>query len=164
MDSLRIIGGSLCVAMAATAIFAMLVPQSKLDRVVRFAVNLFFLCALVSPFIGGKLSLSADISALLVPAKPSPQQLEQEVDRQFSELAAHNLENSLTRLLELEGIAVQKVDITINKSNTSNIHISKLAVTADCTDPTTQRKINDLVSREVGLLPEIVNTEEGEFY
>lgn len=155
MEGIKIIGTSICITLVATTIFSMLVPNSKLDKVLRFAISLFFLTSLISPFTTAKLDFSIDLSD--IESERGQYQLQAEVDKQFSALAQKNLENSLGRILQTNGINVEKVVVLINKSDIDNISITKLTVYTDGGD---NQKINEIIKKEVGIMPKIIDVKE----
>lgn len=154
MEAIRNIGISICISMVVTSIFSMLVPDTKMDKVLKFAISLFFLTSIISPFMTNKITFTMDFSE--VAKVEAHSNLIDTSNKQFSELAATNLERSITKILISEGIAVQKIVVTINKSGTADISISKLIIYLDGTNDDRLGDIENIVKREVGITPTII--------
>lgn len=159
MEAIRNIGISICISMVVTSIFSMLVPDTKMDKVLKFAISLFFLTSIISPFMTNKINFTMDFSE--VSKVQSRSNLIDTSNKQFSELAAVNLERSLTKILSSEGVVVQKIVVTINKSETGDISISKLMVYLDETNENRRGDIENIVKREVGITPTITIKSKG---
>lgn len=159
MEAIRNIGISICISMVVTSIFSMLVPDTKMDKVLKFAISLFFLTSIISPFMTNKINFTMDFSE--VSKVQARSNLIDTSNKQFSELAAVNLERSLTKILSSEGVVVQKIVVTINKSETGDISISKLMVYLDETNENRRGDIENIVKREVGITPTITIKSKG---
>ena len=44
---------NICITLAATAVFSMLVPNGSMEKVLKFTISLFFVCCLLTPFLVG---------------------------------------------------------------------------------------------------------------
>lgn len=150
MEAIKTIGASICLTIVATSIFSMLMPNTKLDKILKFAISLFFLASLVSPFANASFDFHIDLDAIA--PQQTTNQVKTAMDNSFSELAAMNLEAGISRMLKQNGIAVKKTQVIINKSELDNITISKLIVHVDenATADSMTPKIQELIKREVG--------------
>ncbi len=153
MEGIRMIGMSLCVTAAVTALFSMLVPDNRMEKVLRFAVSLFFLTSLVSPFLSGGLDFHMDLS---VPdSAQSDPGLAQSVESQFTGLAEKKVASAVEKALAQEGIPVKKVQVSININEDGGISITKMCITVNGEEHPDTGKIAETVKREVGFTPEI---------
>ena len=153
MDGIVTIGTSICITLVATSIFSMLLPNSQLDKVIKFAISLFFLTSIISPFASTKLNFHLDMDDIDLDMNRTD--LQQEVNSQFSTIAGKNLESSIEKMLIYDGIKVEKVSVMINKTDSNDIYISKILIyiNENIDDST---KINRLIEKEVGITPTII--------
>lgn len=154
MEAIKTIGMSICITIIVTSIFSMLLPNTKLDKVIKFAISLFFLTGIVSPFFSSDLNFNFKVEDII--PEQSTTQLNQTMHNQFLSVAQTNLENAVQRMLKNDGINAIKVEVLINKLDKDNISISKLMVYIENETKTSSKRIEDLVKKEVGLSPTIV--------
>lgn len=153
MDTIRTLGMSLCLTVVITALFSMLIPDTKLDKVLKFAISLFFLTSLVSPFLSGNLDFHIAVDASADP--PSNTQLEESMAEQFSGLAAQRISAAVEGVLETAGIFAQNVRVETTISEDGSISISELTVTISPADVDWKMEIIDILRRETGITPVI---------
>lgn len=154
MDGIRTIGMSICITLIVTSIFSTLIPETKLDKVLKFAISLFFLTSIISPFFTEKISFNVDFEDIVL--EQNALQMEQAVEQQFFSLAQKNIASTVERYLKNEEISVRKVEVFVNKTSDNNISISKLMVYIDENQENQMNKITSLVQREVGVTPNII--------
>ena len=154
MEGIRLIGVSICITMVVTSIFSMLTPDSKLDKMLKFSISLFFLTSLISPFVNNKLDFHIDISDIT--QTQQDKQLSQGVASQFITIAIENLEHSVENLLIRKKINPKKVEVLINISEDDSISISKLMVYIEQSDELRIQEIEKIVAEEVGFAPQVV--------
>lgn len=154
METIKAIGFSICITIVVTSIFSMLLPNTKLDKVIKFAISLFFLTGIISPFFSSDLKFHVDIEDVI--SNQNITKLDQTFETQFISAAQTNLESSIQRMLKKDGANVIKVEILINKMGEDNISISKLMVYIDKDSNNSSKKIEEIVKKEVGITPTII--------
>lgn len=158
MESLKFIGMSICITTVITSIFTMLLPDGKLDNVIKFAITLFFLTSIITPFLDTDLQL--DIKSLSNELRTQTNiTLEQELTNTFIDLAKTNIEQELKTLLAQNSITSKKVLIDINISQDNSIYIEKVKIYIDLNsydNDETGTKITSIINNEVGIIPEII--------
>ncbi|WMJ23025.1 stage III sporulation protein AF [Paludicola sp. MB14-C6] len=161
MEGIRTIGMSMCITLVVTSIFSMLIPDSKLDKVLKFAISLFFLTSIISPFFTSKIDFGVDFNNMVM--EQTNTKMDKAVEEQFFSLAQKNIASTLERYLKNEEISVRKIEVFVNKTADNNISISKLMVYIDASQENKVSKIESLVKREVGVTPSIVklNSNQG---
>ena len=108
MEGIRMIGMSICVTAAATSLFSMLIPDAKLERVLKFAISLFFLISLAAPFASWK-GDGLGFSLEGLPDSSWRQAgLESAVQSQFAGLAERRLSALMEEALLREGSGRKK--------------------------------------------------------
>lgn len=159
LDGIRTIGMSICITLVVTSLFSMLIPNTKLEKVLKFAISLFFLTGLISPFFSSDLNFHIDMEDL-APQTNSQSQLKTSAESQFASLAAKNLESSIDRMLKTEGIKTEKIKVLINKNDDDNISINKLMVYIDNENINKATRIESIIKKEVGIVPSIININD----
>ncbi|MEG2429344.1 MAG: stage III sporulation protein AF [Oscillospiraceae bacterium] len=148
MEVIKNIGINICITLVITAIFTMLVPNNKLDKILKFSISLFFLASLISPFFNSKLDFHINIDDIIT---SSPQKnISQKADEQFYQIATKNLEMSIEKLLNQKGIPIKKIKIFINNSDNNSIFINKVIVTLDKANEKYISQIKEIIEKEVG--------------
>ena len=153
IETIRMLGLSLCVTAVITAIFTMLMPDAKLEKTVKFAISLFFLTGLAAPFAAGELDPIFDFSPIQAESQASP--LEKQAQEQFLSLAERNLEASLEQLLRAEGVRPQKVDVSIHITEDQRVSIKQVRVTLPASEEGNRQKAADLLRKETGTEAEV---------
>ena len=151
METIRTIGVSICVTAAVTAIFSMLAPDSKFDKVLKFAISLFFLTGLISPFVSGGLDFHVVME--LGETQVAQQELSESVQSQFGALAEKKLAASLEKMLAAEGISVRKVTVTIHIDDVGSVSISRLEIIL--AEGQSESGAAAAIRRETGITPEV---------
>lgn len=154
MEGIRFIGLSICITTVVTSIFSMLAPDSKLDKVLKFAISLFFLTSIISPFVNNKLDFRIELSDIT--QRVQTRELSQNVQSQFLSIAKGNLENTIENTLLRENISPKKVEVLINISEDNSISINKLMVYIEKNDEQKKQTIEKLVKDSVGYAPQII--------
>ncbi|MEG0693225.1 MAG: stage III sporulation protein AF [Oscillospiraceae bacterium] len=154
MEGIRLIGISICITMVVTSIFSMLTPDSKLDKVLKFSISLFFLTSLISPFVNNKLDFRIDISDIT--QTNQTRELSQSVENQFLSIAMSNIEHTVENLLKRENISPKKVEVLININEDNSISINKLMVYIDKSDEKKKQAVEKIVKDGAGFAPQVV--------
>lgn len=126
METIRAIGMSVCITAVVTGIFSMLVPDARLEKVLKFAISLFFLTGLVTPFASGGLEFHVDLEELTAPA--ARQELNDAVGAQFLPLAEQQLAAGVENVLAAKGIPVKKVTVSIHIDGTERVSINRIEI------------------------------------
>lgn len=153
------IGVSVCVTAVVTAIFSMLLPDSRFDRVLKFAVSLFFLTGLISPFVTGQLEFRVEPEALELP--DTQQNLSGQVEQQFAALAARQLEAGIDFQLRTQGIEAEKVTVSIHIASGESVSISRIQIQLGPGDSGREAKVQEIVRSQTGQEAEITIRASG---
>lgn len=154
MEGIRLIGYTICITIVVTAIFSMLVPNTKLDKVLKFAISLFFLTSIVSPFVNNKLDFTIDMSDTINTSKT--EDLSESIQNQFLSVSKKNIESSLVKILAKKNISVKKIDVLININDDNSISINRLMVYIDKGNEKFKSNIEKILKEEAGYVPQVV--------
>lgn len=157
MESIRFIGISICITTVITSIFTMLLPNGKLDNVIKFAITLFFLTSILSPFLNTDLQLDIKTftNEIITPTNKS---MEVEITQAFIDIAKLHIEEDINSILHSNNINPKKIEIGINILDDTSIYIEKVKIFIDFIDDDTTYKIYDVITTEIGISPEIIAT------
>lgn len=156
MESLQLIGISICITTIVTSIFSMLTPDNKMDKVLKFAISLFFLTGIISPFANNKLNFRIDIEDII--DVPTSQEMSFSMESQFLTMAERNLEAEAEKILAKNEIFPKKIEVFININDDNSISINKMVVYIKQDLSETGEKIKSLIKEEMGIAAELVLT------
>lgn len=160
MDSIRNIAASLCIALVITCIFTMLLPGKGWNQFARFAVRLFFLLCLVTPFLGGGGKLDFDADQYFSGQEERQKDLAQLTQRQLQESFEENLRRAAWEILTRNGIAPEKIQVETYISPDQHIDIISLNVTLKGEAQLLSWKISSLLEEAFGLQPQLEFQDE----
>lgn len=133
----------------------MLLPDGKLDNVIKFAITLFFLTSIVTPFIDSDLNL--DFKSLTQEISlETNKTLEKELSNTFIQIAKSYIEEDINDNLIKNNIPIKKVSISINILSDSSIYIEKVKIYITSKEEDNTEKINEIVLNEINIIPEII--------
>lgn len=126
MDTIKMLATTVCITAVITAIFSMLMPEGKLEKVVMFAVSVFFLIGIVTPFTSKEFRIQ--LKEIKVDKLEISTKIENSVNKQFLNIAKANLESKLEAYLIENNIKPQKIDIIVNISKDESISIKGIEI------------------------------------
>lgn len=153
MEGIKLIGISICITAVVTSIFSMLVPNGKIDKTLNFAISIFFLTSLVSPFFNSKLNFHVDLTAS--DQEYAAKNIESEMNKQFLSIAERQLESSLEKSLKEKNIFADKIDLSININADNSISINKVNVWLE-KESENIMEIYELIEEATGIAPQIL--------
>ena len=140
---------TVCVTMIGGALFSMLVPNNSMQRVVKFTLNLFFISALLSPFITEFPDLDLSFTEQTLAASDELYNLMEEETVNHAE---RTLEEGLTVVFEQNGYKIEDIAININIEEET----TEIIVVIPQEEQGQIPQIEQLVKNETGILPRIV--------
>ena len=158
MDMVRDYALSLCMTLIATGIFSMLIPGKSMEKVLKFALSLFFLSCLVLPVLQGEVRFSFTDSDLS--DTQYPEELEQKSNEAFLKLTETNLSHEIELLLEVKGIKTEKIEVSIHIDEKNNIDISKCDIYLSGGQNIVAGDLAFYLQKETGVKPNLI-VEEG---
>lgn len=140
---------SICGAMVGGGIFSLLIPNGNMKRVMAFTINLFFVCALVSPIItkAPKIDIPSYISSVT-----ENKDLKNLVKYQSVDLATYNLKVGIQNVIKQNGYKIENLDIEINTESQE----TKITVALNEESRQNERAISSLIQSETGITPKVV--------
>lgn len=126
MNSVRIWSASICMAALAASILQSLVPNGSMERMVKFIIGAFVICALIQP-------LSRVIPEVKVNLSESKKQsvnsqLAGTVEKQYSDAAEESIKNLVAAELNKLDIKCKNVTVIMDTNESGSISINKVVV------------------------------------
>lgn len=151
---------SLCMTLIGTGIFSMLIPGKSMEKVLKFALSLFFLSCLVLPVLEGEVSFSFSDSGLSNLDTENQKNLEAQSEEVFLNLAEDNIAHEIELLLEVKGVQAEEIEVSIHIDEENNIDINKCDIYLNGDQDVTAGDLSFYLQKETGIKPNII-VEEG---
>lgn len=158
MNAVREWSAAICLAALVATLLQSLVPNGSMERMVRFVIGAFMICALIVPItkiapqIGTKLQTDA-------PGRANSQ-FEGTVDKQISEAAQESIKNLVFTELNNIGVKCKNVRVFMDTNEDGSISINKVVVilakgyNSDC------EKASAHLKKVLGLKMEVIADEK----
>lgn len=154
METVRLIGMTICITAVCSAIFSMLVPNSKLADVVKFAISIFFILGVISPFVGK--SLSFDFSGdIKMQSEKTVTSINNSVNKNLKGAIENRISAECERVLKAKGYAVKKVAVTVNITEKDGISINRITVYTDQNGLKNKGDISSVINEKMGIGAEV---------
>ena len=145
------VGVSACVALVVTGILSVLIPGRAMEKTVRMAVGLFFLCSIVFPVAQGDWKGLLDWEAPEMEEEPAG--LSQTVDERIVALTEQNLEEQVSLLLQQQGIETRRVDVGVHIGEDNSITITEIRIILPGSGILNAPAAEALVEEQLGIRP-----------
>ena len=155
MDSIRSAAVSLCIALVATGIFSMLLPNGGWNRFAKFGVQLFLLLSLVSPFFSGDINWTMETGELLEEAGSARTEMSALAEEQLLENFSENLEQSAREILENAGFSPLEIEARVHIADEQRIDISELNITLPEEEKSRGDQASQLIAEAFGTEPQL---------
>ncbi len=153
MEMIKTIAINICIVMIITGIFSVLVPSKNFEKILSFAISLFFVCSIAIPLIRGELKF--DFTPQNEYLSSFENDLDMSMDDSVKSLAQNNLTSVIDELLRQNDIIAKKIDVSINITEDDSININNVKIHISENDEIFELKIKEIILREVGITPEI---------
>lgn len=145
----------ICFAALACTIIEMISPAGKMEKMVRFVMGAFMICAMLQPIINiTKLRFDFNINSR---KKCEIHGYKKQLEDQTVSIAAENLKSLIINELDIIKIKPRKIQIFMDRNNTSSISISKIIIKLDKKNLDRQEEVKDLLNKKFNLQVEIIN-------
>jgi hypothetical protein len=150
MDSVRAYAAAVCVASAAAAIARGLVPTERFEKVMKFLLALFVLCAVIKPIK----DLGRALPSLSLPDSSYSSEAE------YSEKTEAQLSNEIIKRLEQglknQGTPASKITLRAKFADKGVIMLEGFSITIDTSLKNREAEISKKAEEMVGFSPEIL--------
>ena len=146
----------ICLAAIVAAVVQSMVPNGSMERMAKFVIGAFVLCAMILPITKLMPSLKLQLDRNTQAAKPNTQ-LESTVNRQYSSAVQQSVTNLVAAELSRMGIKCKNVEVVINTNQNGSISITKVIVTLDDKNAADRQKAAEALEKALGLKMEVVS-------
>ncbi len=146
---------AICFAALACVMLEFLSPSGKMEKMVRFVLSAFMLCALFKPMLDiSKIKFEFDIS------KKNDYKvsgIKKGLENQAMSIAASNIEKLVENEMEKIKITPKKIQVIMDTSDVNSISINRLIIKIDKKNLDRQEEVKQLVYKELGLVVEVTS-------
>ena len=155
MNGLGAVAASVCCASLICALVSNFVSDSSVKRVLNLVLGAFMVCSLIFPVKSAVQGIREEISESSQSAIQSATVDEAQYNRQIVAETRKNLENTLTALLNQNGIYPESVEVILSVKHDNSIIISRIGIYIDKSCTQTD-KILELTAQNFGITPNII--------
>lgn len=144
-----------CLAALTGALVELLTPSGKMEKMVRFVLGAFMICAILTPLTGTAAKITFDLSGNPASIQQDPAVFQKKLDAQIGEAASQNVRDLAVEYLEQEGIRTQKIEVLMDTSGKDSISINKLIVHLGTEQSIGKSKAKQVLEEKLGLPVEV---------
>lgn len=148
----------ICIAAVVCVLFELLSPKGSLEKVMRFVLGLFMLCAIIIPLTQGAFNIHFNFSPQESFEEKS--NFEKRTEEQIMELGKDSVSSLTSDCLNKMNVEAKKIEISMDTEQDNSISIVMVTVTIDQKDKDQKIKIRDTLKKELGLNVQVI-TEGG---
>lgn len=158
MDNISQWATVICIAAVVCVLFELLSPKGSMEKMLRFVLGLFMLCAIILPITQGAFTFHFDFS----PQESFEQKsdFEQQTEEQIKELGKESVSTLTQQCMNKMNVEAKKIEISMDTKQDNSISIVMVTVTIDPKDKDQKIKIRDTLKKELGLEVQVI-TEGG---
>jgi Stage III sporulation protein AF (Spore_III_AF). len=142
MDSIVSWATAICAALVGGGALSLISPSGNLKKSVSFAISLFFLCAIITPFITLDFSESLDFSV------SQSDEVRSDTTIRLARAAA---ERGVKEILKSKDIIPQKIDTGIHINDDKSISITYIEITFDKDKSIYESEISGMIEEYFGI-------------
>ncbi|WP_411676761.1 stage III sporulation protein AF [Caproicibacter sp.] len=158
MNGVREWATVICLAALSAAMLQSLVPNGSMERMARFVIGAFIICALVAPISKAVPQIRAGLETENHPAKEN-ERLNSTVDRQFEDAAQQSITGLVHSELKRMGINCKNVQVIMDTDENGSISINKVVVTVDGEAASGRAGVSSALEKTLGIKTEVVSNE-----
>jgi len=152
MNELRTYAAAVCVASAAAAIARGLIPSAKFDKVMKFLLALFVLCAVIKPLK----DIGRAWDSISLPKAAAEYIADTEGSEQVEARLSAEISRRLKQALENQGTPAQKITLRAKFADKGVIMLEGFSITIDTSLKSREADIRKKAEEMVGFAPEIL--------
>lgn len=145
----------ICLAALAAAMLQSLVPNGSMERMAKFVIGAFVICALISPLTKVIPQLNLNLKADRQPSGNT--KLESTMDNQIQSAAEQSITNLVTAQLNSMHIKCKNVTVNMDTNENGSISISKVIVVLQKENAADCQKASASLEKSLGLKMEVVS-------
>ena len=160
MDALKEWAVCLCIATLVGAIVHMLSPSGSMEKILRIVISIFFICAVVSPFLEGKgikIKLEDSLSGK---EDSSLSDIKGNINKQITSQSKKQIENLIRQQMKKQGINEGQIFINMDIDDKGSILIKKIEVVIPDNAASKKSALTDSIKKELGIDVTVLSESE----
>ena len=145
-----------CLAAIVGAMIELITPIGRMEKMVRFVLGAFMICAMIAPFTSTAIKITFDLPTENSIRQEDTSSFQQGLDQQILTVAADNIRALAVEELGKEQIVPQKIEVNMDTSDKESISIINVVVYLEEDQKETQRKARQVLEDGLGLPVEII--------
>ncbi len=158
MNAIREWSAGICLAALTAALAQGLVPGGPMERMEKFVVGAFLVCALIAPVTKLVPSFQQAVGNAESDAAPSSR-MEETVDGQIRSAAEKSISNLVGAELARKNIKCKNVRVEMDTNEDGRISITKVTVTLIPGDSSRVREAQEILTERLGVRTEVVSDD-----
>ncbi|MVB12989.1 Stage III sporulation protein AF [Caprobacter fermentans] len=158
MNGVREWATVICLAALSAAMLQSLVPNGSMERMAKFVIGAFIICALAAPISKAVPQIRAGLATESHPAKEN-ERLKSTVDRQYEDAAQQSITGLVHSELKRMGINCKNVQVIMDTDENGSISINKVIVTVDGEAASGRAGVSSALEKTLGIKTEVVSNE-----
>ena len=147
MDVIKQWALGITVSAIVGAVILVLSPQGGTEKIVRTAVSLFLMCAILTPFMSG-----IDVDSILDGVELNTQQADtSEISETLAEQTKAAINEKIDEILSENGIKADSVNIDISIDEENNMTVNSVAITAKSEYSDKFSAVQDEIKSQLGI-------------
>lgn len=148
----------ICLAALSAAMLQSLVPNGSMERMAKFVIGAFIICALIVPASKAAPQIRAGLETENRSAKEN-QNLNSTVERQYKDAARESITGLVQSELKQMGINCKNVQVIMDTDENGSISITKVVVTIDGKTASGRAGVSSALEKTLGIQTEVVSDE-----
>jgi hypothetical protein len=148
----------ICLAALSAAMLQSLVPNGSMERMAKFVIGAFIICALIAPISKAAPQVRAGLKTENRPVKEN-QNLNSTVNRQFKDAAKQSITGLIHSECKRMGINCKNVQVIMDTDENGSISINKVIVTIDGRTASGRAGVSSALEKTLGIQTEVVSDE-----
>ena len=160
MDAVASWAIAICICAAAGLLLELMAPSGSMDKILRFVLGAFMLCAVLFPAGNMVQGINRQIQSIDFDSSTNTQ-FSKEVEEQSQQVAKASVISLVDACMEKTGAKAEKIELTMDSDEDGRISIILVTVSIKPEYKEQQLKIKTAIEEELGLDTKIKIVESG---
>lgn len=160
MTDIKSWAAAVCAAAIAGSLAHLMSPPGNMQKIYRFVVSTFFICAMLLPLLSAGRGFYGEIASFSAPGETGAGELENKVQEQTAELFAGEIKRLAKERLREMGIASAEISVKIHEEEDGGIYIEQLSVILPPEEEERGGEILWALQSYLGVTPKLIRREE----
>ena len=140
-----------CLAAIVGAMIELVTPVGRMEKMVRFVLGAFMICAIITPFTSTAIKITFDLPTESSIRQEDASSFQQELNQQVLKVAAENIRALAVEELGKEQIIPQKIEVNMDTSDKESISIINVVVYLEESQKENRWKAQQVLEDGLGL-------------